>query len=356
MRRVPAFPMHSISTPHSSTLARPAPCRARAQKAHIDHHTLALRAGNVVVTTESHPVSVWLEVAEMWKLAVPVGAWPLVRPTMQQREDISLSTGTSVSFVTRVVNRAQSGEELGPRDRGGANNLVLDPDVICFVDSLYQSDVEMEIWEYQQALYDVGVKASKGTISYCLLHILDLPMKKPSEVRFGKYTDENLLYMTEFVNRLETVRPERKRCLDEMGSDQRCTGRKRVRCPKGVPARVGTPGPKGQHLTTTGITSICRDQLALIWDVHEGGHTAPYHRNWMLDVAASGGLVRDDVLVVDNWSGHVGEVRDTPHVFSHFPTPRRTLSRITYTQGVLACMRCCVATNKLCCCVVWCAR
>ena len=149
---------------------------------------------------------------------------------------------------------------------------------------------------------------STGSISTALLHTLGLPAKKPYEIRHNKYTNDNVMYTMEFAAHVAGVDRRRLRFLDEMGSDSRATGRKLVRWPRGHAAHVGTPGPRGEHLTTTGITCIRADQPALIWDVHEGGHTADYHREWMLYVAEGGGFAAGDILVVDNWSGHVGEV------------------------------------------------
>ena len=62
--------------------------------------------------------------------------------------------------------------------------------------------------------------------------------------------------------------------INEMGSASWATGRKLVRWPREYAAHAGTPGPRGEHLTTTGITCIRADQPALVSDLgraREGG-------------------------------------------------------------------------------------
>ncbi len=271
-------------------------------------------------TTQSYPMSKWLAVLDAWRAKCEPGQWPERRLTMLERAQVATATATSKEFITRVMDRVAANEPLGPKKRGGAHNFKMTPEVVDFVADLYAHNIEMEIWQYQAALYHLGIYVSTGTLSHCLRHTLQLTPQKPTEVRTGKYEDDNLIYCAEYVQAVANVPRERLRFLDEMGSDSRNTGRKKIRWPRGFEAHVGTPGPKGEHLTTTGITCLRADKPALIYDVHGGGHTAQYHQDWMVYVAEGGGFDPGDCLIVDNWSGHVNDVGKQTEAFltDHF--------------------------------------
>ena len=229
-------------------------------------------------------------------------------PTMDQRDFIAKKTRTSSSFVGRVATRVLCDNEIGPRPRGGAHNVKITDDVGAFIWALWEQDVQLNDYEYQQALRGIGVDVDRSTINRYLNNVLQLPVKKPYEIRLGKYTDENMLYLVDYLEMIKSIHPMRLRFFDQMGCDSRATGRHRCRFPRGVPAHVGAPASRGTHISVSGITSIRPEQPALYYEGADGPHTAEHHAEWMLEMATDNIIVRGDVTVSDNWSGHVGEV------------------------------------------------
>jgi hypothetical protein len=255
-----------------------------------------------VTSTQSYPLSKWHDVVRLWGEA---NGWQGA-PTMAQRSTIADAVQASPSFINRVVARVLGTGTMGPLPRGGAHNVKITDDVGAFIWALWEQDVQMDDFEYQSALATIGVHVDKSTISRYMNTVLQLPVKKPYEVRMGKYTDDNVQYMWEYFALVRDVDPLRLRFFDQMGLDSRNTGRKRCRWLKGVPAFVGMANPRGTHITVSGLTCIRPEQPALAYEAVENGHTAEHHREWMLEMAADYILERGDVTISDNWSGHVG--------------------------------------------------
>lgn len=234
----------------------------------------------------------WLSVAARWEANPGFEA----KPNPERRYAIAVETETSESFVRRVVKRISEGGPLGPQPRGGAHNVKMTDDAMAYIFALWQQDVQLQGWEYRLALAHVGVDVSLSTIGHTLTHRLGLTVKKPSEVRPDKHTPDNVMNMIEYLDVIQGVDISRVRFIDEMGLDNRATGRTKCRFPRGEAAYIGVPSSRGDHLTCTGILSIQADQKALIYDVAPGGHTALHHRAFMLDSAESGGLRVGDIV------------------------------------------------------------
>ena len=165
-----------------------------------------------VTTTQSHPLAKWNEVITLWREA---NDWTAA-PTMSERHDIAAKVSTHVSFVTRVVGRVLGGGEVGPKDRGGSQYLKMTDDAVAFVKGLWEQDVQLETWEYKRALLNVGIDVAESTINNVLNDVLKLPIKKPYEIRAGKFTAENWHNLRTYLDIIDCVDPYYLRFFDEV--------------------------------------------------------------------------------------------------------------------------------------------
>ena len=136
---------------------------------------------------------------------------------------------------------------------------------------------------------------------------MGLKLKRISYEKKAKFTVQNIQYYREFVNLYRETDLNRIIFCDQTGFNRYNFHPKRGRSPSGTRAFSSDQSPKGKRINCTGLMARdpCRDPFYFSLSIET--NTFESWAEFVKQAYEDNYLRRGDIIIVDNWSGFVGQ-------------------------------------------------
>ena len=195
--------------------------------------------------------------------------------------------------------------------RGGQRfEKVTSREVVYFIGLLCMSNRTAKLSQYVLRLQqDLGINVSKNSVSRILIQ-LKLKFKVATRVKKAKFSNENMMRMTQYINDIFDLDWTCVKFMDETGIDRRNCGRRRARGFPGERVSTEISMVHGNHFTVAGIIGVDPQRPCLAYNIMLGADTFDTHEEFILQQIQNGFLAPGDVLICDNYSVYVKASED----------------------------------------------
>ena len=237
--------------------------------------------------------------------------------------EVARRCGVSRNFVEKVKNERllygkilRRSEIYDMRDvPRGAGSIVMDEFDRFFILQLYSEEPSRTLKSYVDELWDyTGKNISKSTISRFFLEYFPIQGRfvKPNLVPYDKFRPANEAKAWDFLYMMSQCAPHRVKFGDEKllkGQELYCRLVRRNPITGEIPDIMTDSDFRNTH-SITGFCSIDERTNPIWYRIHKSNNNADQFRSDVEAAVATGFLLPEDVLVLDNAAYHTGKGND----------------------------------------------
>lgn len=221
---------------------------------------------------------------------------------------VACKYGYSGGFLRDKHLRALAGEEVFPRPRGGAHNVVMDDDLDEMLLELCKRTPDAYLRELQSDLLVVTGQLISATSIWRALVRTGLSLKKKTRIPAAKFSPFNVAWHARYTEAMSHRRSDTVHFFDEtMVSSRDAQGRTRQWAPRGQPAQSAEAPTLGYKISCAALISTRPGAPPLVYreynDTTRGEDVAEFFCRMLMDTEI---LKAGDTVVMDNAATHCG--------------------------------------------------